>query len=80
MTLDVLYSLGLNLTTVDMEASHVVPLKRKGGKHVTVCRFLSRKMKKSVFAAKKGKCEINYTSNVFINDQLTPGSWKLFKC
>ena len=79
MTLEVLNLIGLNLTPVDIEACHVVPSKRKDGKCVTVCRFLSRKVKESVFTAKKGKRDIKYAGNIiFINQQLTPGSRRLF--
>ena len=54
MTLEVLNSIGLNLTPVDIEACHVVPSKRKDGKRVKVCRVLSRKVKESVFYGQKG--------------------------
>ena len=64
MTLDVLNnSLGLNHASIDIEACHVVPSKQKDGKRVTVCRFLSHKVKDSVFAAKKGKRDIKYSGN-----------------
>ena len=80
MTLDVLNnSLGLNLASIDIEACHVVPSKQKDGKRVTVCRFLSCKVKDSVFAAKKGKRDIKYSgNNIYINEQLNPGSRKIF--
>ena len=53
MTLDVLKSLGLNLTTVNIEACHVVPSKRKGGKRVTVCRFYLEKRRKVFLRPKR---------------------------
>ena len=62
-----------------IDACHVVPTRRKDGKRVVVCRFVSRKMKEKVLLAKKGRRELKIEGNIiYVNEQLTPNNRKIF--
>ena len=80
MAMELFSELGLSDFQSDyIDACHVVPTRRKDGRRVVVCRFVSRKMKEKVLLAKKGRRELKLEGNIiYINEQLTPNNRKTF--
>ena len=79
MAMELFNELGLSDFQSDyIDACHVVPARRKDGRRVVVCRFVSRKMKEKVLLAKKGRRELKLEGNIYINEQLTPNNRKIF--
>ena len=66
-------------SSYDINISHVVPSRRRDGKRVVVCKFMTRKSKIAVLEAKKFKKDLKYNNNlIFINEHLSPHNRKLF--
>ena len=71
--------LGYELNFADIDVSHPLPSKRRDGKSVSVARFVSRKSKFGIIAAKKQKRNFKFRNNeIFINEHLSPENRNLF--
>ena len=77
--LNTLNDLENKLSSADIDISHPIPSKRRDKKRVSVVRFLSRKSKFDVLAAKKQMRNFKFRNNeVFINEHLSPDNRTLF--
>ena len=67
------------ISSYDINISLVIPSRRRDGKRVVICKFMSRKSKIAVLEAKKYKKDLKYNNNlIFINEHLSPNNRKLF--
>lgn len=77
--LNSLPNLGYNITGADIDISHPIPTRRRDGKKVMVCKFVSRKTKNDILEAKKVNKFFKYKNNdVYINEHLSPEHRKIF--
>lgn len=71
--------LGYDIDFADIDISHPLPSKRRDNKSVSVVKFISRKSKFDILAAKKQKRNFKYRNNdIFINEHLSPENRTLF--
>ena len=77
--LNSLKDLDYTLTKEDIDISHPIPTRRKDGKRVSVCKFISRKTRYDILEAKKLSKIFKFEGNdVFINEHLSPENRRLF--
>ena len=69
----------LSYTDSDINICHEIPSRRRDGKRVVVCKFVSRKTKIAVLKAKQNNRRLNYRHcPIFINEHLCQSNHKLF--
>ena len=74
-----LENLAYKVTRDDIDISHPIPTRRRDGKKLAVCRFLSRKTKIDVLGAKKKARDFKYNNSIiYINEHLSPENRRLF--
>ena len=67
------------ITAEDIDISHPIPTKRRDGKRVVICKFISRKKKAAVLTAKKNCRNFKFENNdIFINEHLSNKNRRLF--
>ena len=67
------------VTKNDIDISHPIPTRRKDGKNVSVCRFVSRKTKFDILEAKKQCRDFQFNNKkVYINEHLMPENRRIF--
>ena len=77
--LNSLTELTYEITKADIDVSHPIQSRRRDGKRVNICRFVSRKTKYDVIAAKKKTPDFNYRdNNVYVNEHLSPANRSIF--
>ena len=77
--LNTLRDIDYDITSSDIDISHPIPSRRSDGKKVSICRFVSRKLKSDILAAKKKEKVFKYNDNdVYINEHLSPEHRRLF--
>ena len=63
----------------DIDICHVIPTKRRDGRRVVICKFISRKKKIAVLNAKKSIRNFKFENNdIFINEHLSHKNRRLF--
>ena len=64
----------------DINICHEIPSKRRDGKRVVICKFMTRKSKLALMKAKKGLSNpLKYGNNIiFVNEHLSPNNRRLF--
>ena len=77
--LNSLPNIGYDITAADIDISHPIPSRRRDGKKVMVCKFVSRKTKNDIINAKKVNKFFKYKNNdVYINEHLSPEHRRIF--
>ena len=77
--LNSLEDLEFEITKADIDYSHPIPSRRRDGKRVNICKFVSRKAKFAVLGAKKKVQDFKYKNNtIYINEHLSPENRKFF--
>ena len=72
-------NLGYELKADDIDICHEIPSRRKDKKRVVICKFVRRKSKYDILAAKKIKPKITISDNeIFINEHFSPSNRRLF--
>lgn len=79
MLLDLFDNMNLEIRSCDIDICHEVNTRRKDGKRVVICKFISRKSKIAVLEAKREHRDLRYKgNNIFINEHLSPPNRRLF--